>query len=319
MNNFLLVRLSSMGDLIHTFPAITDLAHSKSNISLSWLCEEAFADIASLHPFIQHVYPMNGRKWHKNWFKKQTREQMTQLKKQLRSENFDGVIDSQGLIKSAYYARFAKAPVHGPDRNSAREGLASLLYQHTYAVSYEQPAITRYRQLFAQIFQYPVPETCNFGIRVPEISAQFDWLDIPYAVLLHATSQSRKFWPQSHWQELAKLLWLKKGLVSFLPWGNEKEHQQAQNIAQSFEYIKICPKLTLKEMAVFLNSATCIAGVDTGLLHLANALDKPLCGIYTDTDPSKTGVVETEKSVNIGSIGIIPQAVEVFEKLNIMT
>ena len=314
-NNTLLVRLSSMGDLIHTFPAITDLAFARPQVKLCWLCEEAFVDIARLHPFIQSVYPMALRRWRKSWWQKQTRAEFGALKQILRQQQFDAVLDSQGLIKSALFARLAQAPVWGLDQASAREPLAARFYQHPLYVAKDQSAITRNRQLFAQVFNYEITQPCTFGIKVTESSNQFDWIQAPYAILLHSSAQDRKLWVESYWQELALKLWQKMGVISYLPWGNKAEKERAQRIAGNMDYIQLCPKLSLKQATIVLNDAVCIAGIDTGLLHLANALDKPLCGIYTDTDPEKIGVVPTERSVNLGGIGHIPSVDEVFATL----
>ena len=314
-NNTLLVRLSSMGDLIHTFPAISDLAAARPDVKLCWLCEEAFVDIACLHPFIQNVYPMALRRWRKSWWQKQTQVEFGALKRTLRQQQFDAVLDSQGLIKSALFARLAKAPVWGLDKASAREPLAARFYQHQFYVAKEQSAITRNRQLFAQMFDYEITLPCTFGIQVTKSSSQFDWLRKPYAILLHSSAQDRKLWVESYWQELAFRLWKQMGVICYLPWGNEAEKARAQRIAGNMDYIQLCPKLSLKQAAIVLNDAVCIAGIDTGLLHLANALNKPLCGIYTDTDPEKTGVLTTPCSVNLGGIGQIPLVDEVFTTL----
>ena len=315
LNNILLVRLSSMGDLIHTFPAISDLAVARPELRLCWLCEEAFVDIARLHPFVQNVYPMALRRWRKSWWQKQTRSEFSTLKQTLRQQQFDAVLDSQGLIKSALFARLAQAPVWGLNKASAREPLAARFYQHPLNVAKDQSAITRNRQLFAQVFNYEITQPSTFGIKVTTSSDQFEWIQAPYAILLHSSAQDRKLWVESYWQELALKLWQQMGVMSYLPWGNEAEKVRAQKIAGNADYIQLCPKLSLQQAAIVLNDAVCIAGIDTGLLHLANALDKPLCGIYTDTDPEKTGVVTTDRSVNLGGIGQIPSVDEVFTTL----
>ena len=141
--NTLLVRLSSMGDLIHTLPAISDLARHRPNVQLDWLCEAAFADIARLHPFIRRVHEMRWRYWRKHLFQAATRQDIRRLQRSLKAAHYDRVLDSQGLIKSALFANFAAAPVHGLDKHSAREPLAALFYQHRYPVAKDQPAVER--------------------------------------------------------------------------------------------------------------------------------------------------------------------------------
>lgn len=317
MNKVLLVRLSSMGDLIHTFPAITDLATARPELTLDWLCEEAFVDIACLHPFIKTVHPMAGRRWRKNMWSAQTRQEKKRLKENLSTQKYDAVIDSQGLLKSALYARVGNSPIYGLDKKSAREPLASLFYQHKYPVAWGQLAIERNRQLFSQAFKYTLPEKCSFGIPSIKIEGEerLEFLDAPYAVLLHATSQERKLWAEENWLALAEKLWDAHQYISFLPWGNEEEKARAERIASQSSHIRVCPKISLKQAAQLLSQSQCVVGVDTGLLHLANALDKPLCGIYTDTDPKATGILTTEKSINLGGIKIIPSVNDVMTEL----
>jgi len=169
--NTLLVRLSSMGDLIHTLPAITDLARHRPDVQLDWLCEAAFADIARLHPFIRRVHEMRWRYWRKHLFQAATRQDIRRLQRSLKAAQYDRVLDSQGLIKSALFANFATAPVHGLDKHSAREPLAALFYQHRYPVAKDQPAVERNRQLFAQAFGYTPQGTPDFGIAIPAEAA----------------------------------------------------------------------------------------------------------------------------------------------------
>lgn len=164
----LLVRLSSMGDLIHTLPAIEDLARQCPDVELHWLCEAGFADIARLHPFVKKIHVMKWRQWRKHLFQAETWREMGHLKQTLRQEAFNFVLDSQGLIKSACFAKMAKSPIYGLDKNSAREGLAALAYAKTYAVPKGKNAVWRNRELFAQVFGYAMPETQVFGLTVPE-------------------------------------------------------------------------------------------------------------------------------------------------------
>ncbi|WP_434779578.1 lipopolysaccharide heptosyltransferase I [Neisseria sp. Ec49-e6-T10] len=319
MNKVLLVRLSSMGDLIHTFPAIQDLSVARPDISLSWLCEEAFTDIAKLHPFVQSVYPMAWRRWRKTLWQKQTRQAISSLQQQLQTSKFDFVVDSQSLIKSALFANMAKAPVYGLDKHSARESLASMFYQKKLAVAKGQLAIERNRQLFAQIFNYPIEPKIVFGAKVSTTMDDLPWrVSSDYAVLLHATSKPSKLWSEENWQQLAQALWQQKGLVSYLPWGNEEEKLRAQRLSKEHSFIHVCPKLTLKEAAILLQGSCVVVGVDTGLLHLANALNKPLCGIYTDTNPELTGVVPSECAVNLGGVNAqvsVEQVLDVLEQV----
>lgn len=310
----LLVRLSSMGDLIHTLPAVEDLAVKRPDIELHWLSEAGFADIAKLHPFVKKVHAMRWRYWRKHLIDRQTWSEIGRLKNDLRQERFDYVLDSQGLLKSALFGKFAGVPMAGFDKNSAREPLAAMLYQHRFTVEKGRDAVWRNRQLFARMFDYDVPSEMRFGLQVPQAGRLND-LQQPYYVALHATSRDSKLWPVGHWRNLLALLNQYQQATVYLPWGNESEHIRAQQIAEGLPFAKVCDKLNLMQAAYLLDGAVGVAGVDTGLLHLANALDKPVVGIYTDTDPAKTGVQSSAWAVNLGNAGQIPTTATVYEVL----
>ena len=310
----LLGRLSSMGDLIHTLPAVDDLSRMRPDVNLHWLCEAGFADIARLHPFVRQVHEMRWRQWRKDLLSPATWRQIGRLKQDLQQQHFDDVLDSQGLVKSALFAKIAHAPVKGLDGSSARERWAALAYHQSYAVPKGKNAVWRNRMLFAQAFGYALPDEQCFGLVVPE-SARLPDLPAHYYVALHATSRDSKLWPIENWLALLQKLHDHSGLPVYLPWGNAAEKARAETIAARLPFARVCAKLSLLQAAWLLDKADGIAGVDTGLLHLANALDKPVVGIYTDTDPLKTGVQESAWAKNLGNAGCIPSVDEVYQAL----
>lgn len=317
MEKTLLVRLSSMGDLIHTLPAINDLAYACPQLKLAWLCEEAFADIARLHPFVKEVVPMALRRWRKNWWQKKTINEYQILKRSLKQAEFDCVLDAQGLLKSAYFAHLAQAPIWGLDQESARESLAARFYQKTFSVPKGQMAVERNRQLFAAAFGYTQPETVTFGAKIPA-NVHLDFVIKPYVVFLHATSRNSKLWSESNWRILSDLVHQQLGVAIYLPWGSEAERQRALRLAAGLDFMHICPKLSLLQAASLLQNAQAVVGVDTGLLHLANAFNVPLIGIYTDTHPDLTGVIESDCAKNLGTASVIPTVDEVWNALNLL-
>ncbi|MDK4650308.1 lipopolysaccharide heptosyltransferase I [Kingella kingae] len=312
----LLVRLSSMGDLIHTLPAISDVVKHRPDVELSWLCESGFADIARLHPFVQHVYTMSWRRWRKALWQGGTWREMAALKQTMQAASFDAVLDSQGLLKSAFFAKWANAPIWGLDTQSARESLAVHFYTQTYAVKKGEDAVWRNRQLFAQALGYVADGAPDFGVRVPDIEQSSLHLPDAYHVALHATSRDSKLWAIENWQALWRKQNEQDGLPVLLPWGNDAEKHRAEQIAQTLPFAQVCPRMTLLQAAFCLNRATSVVGVDTGLLHLANAVNRPLVGIYTDSDPIKTGVQTSSWAMNVGGIGQMPSVEEVWQALN---
>jgi heptosyltransferase-1 len=313
MMNVLIVRTSSMGDLIHTWPALTELVRHYPNLRISWLAEENFADIARLHPAVSEVITLAWRRWRKGLLSKSTWNEMKTMQRRLHGTKWDWVIDSQGLLKSAIPARFADGPLAGFNWKSVREPLACLLYNKTYSVSRKLSAVDRNRALFAQIFGYQVEGLPKFGIQA---GLRPSWLPVDnYAVLLHATSRSSKEWSEKHWVDLGLQLRDQHGLKLVIPWGNEAEHQRAQRLCAQMSGSLVAPRLALHEAAALLGHARAVIGVDTGLTHLANALDVPLVAVYTDTDPRLTGVIETHSAINLGGIGQNPSVKQVLDAL----
>ncbi|WP_199181056.1 lipopolysaccharide heptosyltransferase I [Chromobacterium alticapitis] len=311
--NVLIVRTSSMGDLIHTWPAVTELMTHYPNIRLSWLAEESFADIARLHPQVAEVMTLRWRSWRKRLLQPSAWRELRVLRQQLREARYDLVLDSQGLIKSAIPARWTRAPLAGLDWSSARESLASLFYDKKHTVSRQLSAIERNRRLFGLCFGYVPEGPPQFGIRPGERPAWM--LSGRYAVLLHATSRASKEWPEESWVALGRELSGRHDLVTVLPWGNEREKARAERLAARLPAAVVAPRIGLIEAAGLLGHASAVIGVDTGLVHLANALNVPVAAIYTDTDPQQTGVVETPWATNLGNIGQCPSVDEVMAAL----
>lgn len=310
----LLVRLSSMGDLIHTLPAVQDLMQARPDVELHWLCEESFADIARLHPFVKKIHTLRWRAWRKQLGSADTWRALGRLKTALAQEKYDFVLDSQGLFKSALFAKFANAPIVGLDRKSAREPWAALAYNRALFVKKGQDAVLRNRLLFSRAFDYALPPRLSFGAQVPAGVAN-SAAEQPYYVALHATSRDSKLWRQDYWLALLKQLHQRDGAAVYLPWGNETERLRAEAMAAALPFARVCERLNLLQAAALLRNARGVIGVDTGLLHLANAFDVPLVGIYTDTDPAKTGVQPSALAGNLGGIGQMPEPQTVYEAL----
>lgn len=308
----LLVRTSSMGDLIHVYPALTELVEHYPNAEITWLAEEGFAEIPALHPAVREVIPIAWRRWRKSALAPATWREFSALKRRLTEGGWDQVVDLQGLLKSALPARWGKAPLAGYDRRSIREPLACLFYDKTYPVSWTLPAVERCRLLLGRVFGYEPAGSARFGIRAGAAPA---WLTQgSYAVLLHATSKDSKLWPEAHWIALAQRL-AAEGVHCVLPWGNADERARGERLVAAMPQAQLAPRMSLTEAAALLGHAWAVVGVDTGLTHLANALDVPLVALYTDTDPQATGVVESARARNLGGIGQCPPVDQVWTAL----
>lgn len=315
MLRILLVKTSSMGDVIHNLPIINDILTNYPDTQFDWLVEESFAEIPKLHPKVGEIIPVAIRRWRKHLFNRATWHEISALKQRLRETRYDAVIDTQGLIKSAMLAKLAKGKLHGMDWQSAREPLASLFYQYQHHVPRHQHAIVRNRMLAALALNYPIPAgSPDYGLDKPLASTLPFELPKAYAVFLHGTSRDSKLWPISHWIALAHKLKL-ADLQILLPWSNANEEKRAKEIAAQSDNVTVLPKLSLTMIAEILSGSTINIGVDTGLMHLSTALNKPSMAIFTDTDPALTGVVpgNADLAVNIGGKAKTPDAEHVFK------
>jgi heptosyltransferase-1 len=282
----LLIKTSSLGDVIHTLPALTDAAWAIPGIQFDWVVEEGFAEIPAWHPAVAQVIPVAIRRWRKNLLQTWKSGEWKRFKQRLGEVDYDLVIDAQGLFKSAVLTRYSKSPVAGLDRDSAREPIACRFYDRLYAVAKNQHALERTRQLFAQALGYAVPEGLgDYGL---DRAAMADAAAQPYLLFLHGTTWASKHWPEADWRALAERM-AAQGWAIRLPWGNEVERERAQRIVAGIDNAAVLSKLNLAGVAKVIAGATACVAVDTGLGHLAAALDVPTISLYGPTLPGKVG------------------------------
>ncbi|MCG3470230.1 lipopolysaccharide heptosyltransferase RfaC [Xenorhabdus bovienii] len=285
----LLVKMSSMGDVLHTLPALTDAKQHFPDIQFDWVVEEGFAQIPTWHSAVENVIPVAIRRWRKNWFRKNIREERARFRETLRQSQYDAIIDAQGLLKSAFLVtRLAHGSKHGYDSKSIREPLASFFYDHRHTISKQQHAVERIRALFADSLGYQKPtEQGDYAIARHFLNSQIK-SQSDYLVFLHATTRDEKHWPENHWRQLIAEI-QPTGMRIKLPWGAEHEHQRALRLAEGFAHVDVLPKLTLAEVAQVLAGAKAVVSVDTGLSHLTAALDRPNITLFGPTDPGLIG------------------------------
>ena len=280
----LIVKTSSLGDVVHALPALTDARAAIPDVSFDWVVEEAFSSIPSWHDAVVQVIPVALRRWRKAPFSKHNRQQWREFKHRIRGADYDLVIDAQGLWKSAWLTRQAHGISHGFDRRSAREGLVSLCYDVTHQISRDKHAIERVRELFAKALDYPIPDQLpDYGISIGEHAGNTKKL-----VFLHGTTWPSKHWPESYWQKMVDLA-TNDGFQVYLPWGNDEEKARAERLAHDNDLALVSPAMDLNGIASLLAGSTAAVAVDTGLGHLAAALSLPAVSIYGPTDPFLTG------------------------------
>ncbi len=305
----LLVKMSSMGDVIHTLPAVTDAQRACPGIQFDWIVEPAFAEIPSWHSAVAHVLPIPLRQWRRQLWKPSIRRAQAHFFESVAQTGpYDLILDAQGLYKSVYVAKKAQKalqkqgvenllkksegpPLVGFDFRSAREPLAALRYDRRISVSTEQHAIARLRQLFAQALDYPVPDLqqVDYGVSPPQLDLPLP-VKAPYWVFLHGTTWETKLWPEAYWRELIDHA-ARHGRQVVLPWGNDEERARSLRLAQGFDNVLVPGEcLSLGVIASLLGGAEQVVAVDTGLAHLAAALNIPTLVIYRVTSPRKVGV-----------------------------
>lgn len=305
----LLVKTSSLGDVIHNLPVVSDLRRRFPDAIIDWCVEEGFADIPRLHPGVTDVIPVALRRWRRTLFDGATWREIGAFKRHLGSREYDAVLDTQGLIKSGLITFFAKGRCYGYAAEVAREPLASYFYDRTFVIPPNAHAVERNRWLSAAAFDYPVDLPLDYGIQGPH--RQFPWLPPgPHAVLLTATSRDDKLWDEERWIAVARDL-VERGRTPVFPWGSDRERQRSERLAGQVAGSVVAPRLPLDDLAALIGHADLAVGVDTGLVHLATALDVPTIALYVSTDPALTGVYGRRRFRNLGGPGRIPETDQV--------
>ena len=292
----LIIKTSSMGDIIDTLPALTDASEIlKQDLRFDWVVEEGFAEIPRWHPLVNKIIPVALRRWRKQPYLAIKNGEWEKFYDLLRQEQYDYIIDAQGLLKSAILTRLSRGLRCGFDFNTAREFLAAFFYQKRFNIAKNQHAVTRTRELFSQVLNYTLPTSIpDYKIDTrcllahPELDPTKINLSRKTVLFIHGTSRADKYWPESHWIELAKLA-QKAEYTVYIIWGSQEEKERSERIALACPSVHIAAKLKLSEVAALLSQISAAVAVDTGLGHLAAALGTPTVSLYGPTDPKLIG------------------------------
>lgn len=293
----LLVKLSSMGDIFHTYPALSDLHARYPNAELTWLVDSSFEKIAQWHPFVKRTIALPLRKIKKDGYASH-KAVLNLALATLKAEKFDVIIDAQGLLKSALLARKANGPVHGYGFGSIREKAASLFYHKRWQVSRQSHAIDRIRTLFASTFKYSLEGLTYQGLPAEEWQYPVDAPE-QYALVIPGTTWDTKHWLDNYWKEFLEKT--SPEIKIYVVWGSPAEEERANALADGLSNVSVFDRwLSLEEMAQWLAHAKWVVGVDTGFVHLASTMRKPTLGIYGPTDPNQCGVKgDNNKNVRV--------------------
>ncbi len=285
----LIVKLTSMGDLIHALPAVSDALQHVPNVHFDWVVDEAFAQIPRLNPAIETIITTAHRRWKREPWASLKRGEFTRLWREIRQKKYDIVIDAQNNLKSACIMSLTRGVRCGMDKDSAREKFTHWVCNKTFSIPLKQHAIARQRQLFALALNYPLPDTPpDFGIAISQLPLLPIDLPHPYLVFIHSTTWDTKHWPEGYWQQLIQLA-THAGYYVVLPWGNAQEEQRAQRLSTASEKAIVLPRLSIIEQASMIAKSAGAVCVDTGLGHLTAALNVPAVHLYGPTDPALIG------------------------------
>lgn len=331
----LIVRTSSLGDLVHMLPAISDIARHVPGATIDWIAEEAFAEIPAWHPAVNDVIKVAHRRWRKSWWSAQVRAERRALAQRLSSQSYDVALDMQGLLKSAWLVRQARGERHGLDWSSARESLASLFYSKRHKVEFWQPAVIRQRSLASLALGYTYSGHPDFGLQAfleqarqdvaprndqrvgddqpveddqlpqeePQVSEPRH--DHGYAVIMPSASRDDKLWPEEDWRAVFRQL-RAAGCTLKLLAGNEQETQRAKMLVTGIDGVEVLPRMDLTSIGHLLARAQLMVGLDSGLTHLSAALGRPTIGIYRASTPVRTPLVGSSFTASLGDRGMPP-------------
>jgi heptosyltransferase-1 len=309
MPDVLFIKTSSLGDVIHHMPALTEARARRPDLRFSWVVEEAFAPLVRLHPGVAEVIPVAARRWRRALYRPSTWRAMAAFRHALRTRTFDEIIDTQGLLfKSALIARYAQGRRRGYDRKSIKEPAASWLYDIKHRVEWNMHAIARNRALTAESLGYSPEGPPDFGLDRAGLAGS---VSAPYGVLLHATARADKEWAEPNWRMLAAVLGT--GIDLVVPYGTATERERALRIASATPRARVPERAQLDEAVRLIAGASFVVGVDTGLLHLAAALGVPLVAIFCASEPGLTGPMGRGPIAVLGAKGAPPAVVDVVD------
>jgi heptosyltransferase-1 len=290
MSAILVVRPSSLGDIVHALTLVADVHAHRPELAIDWVTETGFVPLVELHPGVRRIVPVALRHWRHHLFAASTWRDFASFRRSLRREEYAAVLDLQEQVKGALIARMARGVRHGPDRASIREPVASFAHDVHHAIDPDQHFIARCRQLAAAALGYRAEGPPRFGL-VPPPPAAGTVPGRAFAVFIHGTSRADKLWPDAHWRRLIETI-AASGLRIVLPWGSDAERARSERYAAGVANASVPapPRQSLPALAGLLSRAELAIGVDTGLVHLAAALGTPTVSLFVATDPLRCGV-----------------------------
>ena len=315
--HILIVRVSSLGDVVHNMPMVADILRHHPDAHIDWVVEESYASLVRLNPGVRKIIPFALRRWRKSLHLAQTRAEMRAFYHSLRAEAYDVVLDTQGLFKTGLVMRMARLAPNGrraglanATEGSGYESISRVFHTMSVPVGLRTHAVMRARLVAAAALGYTVNQPADFNLQAPDAS-HAAWLPArPYAVFFHATARAAKGWNNASWLRVAHML-NARGMPVLLPWGSEAERQAAQGLAAQMQNAEVLPKLSMMDAVLLAQRASLVIGVDTGLTHIAAACNRPTIELYCDSPRWKTEGNWSPNIINLGDCGASPDVAEV--------
>jgi heptosyltransferase-1 len=313
----LIVRVSSLGDVVHNMPMVADILRARPDAQIDWVVEEAYVNLVKLNTGVRHVIPYALRRWRKSLFSAPTRAEMRAFHQCLRAEEYDIVFDTQGLLKTGVVMRMARLAPGGKrvglangTEGSGYEAASRIFHTMSVPVGLRTHAVQRGRLVAAAALGYTVDHPADFSVQAPELPKPA-WLPSqPYAAFFHATARPSKQWAPERWVDVARLL-ANRDMPVLLPWGSEAEKQAAEQLATQMPNARVLPKLPMMEAVLLAQRAALAIGVDTGLTHIAAAYNRPTIELYCDSPRWKTEGNWSPNIINLGDLGTPPSVGDV--------
>ncbi|WP_137174866.1 lipopolysaccharide heptosyltransferase I [Massilia sp. HP4] len=312
----LLVRVSSLGDVLHNLPMVADLLRRHPGATVDWVVEEGYVSLVRLNPHVRKIIPWALRRWRKSLGKAETRAEIRGFFRTLREEEYDYVFDTQGLLKTGIIMGAARVRKGGKkvglangSEGSGYEGISRIFHTDSIPLSPRTHAVARGRLVAGAALDYPVDTAPDFGLPAPDPSARAAFLPREdYAVFFHGTARAAKKWAHANWIALGNAL---APMPVLLPWGSEAERLDAETLAAGIPNARVLPRLSMMDAVTLAQHARLAVGVDTGLTHIAAAFVRPTIEIYCDSPKWKTEGNWSERIVNLGELGTPPSVDEV--------
>jgi len=312
--NILLVRVSSLGDVLHNMPIVADIKRHFPDANIDWVVEEGYVSLVRLNPMVRNILPWGLRRWRKSLGKKETRAEIGAFFRQLREVQYDYVFDTQGLLKTGIIMGAArgrnKVGLANGSEGSGYEGISRVFHSKSIPLDPRTHAVARGRLVVGAALGFEVDYPADFGLpEVPAGEPRPAWMgEAPYAVFFHGTARDAKKWAPANWIELGKAL---APMPVLLPWGSDKERAEAEALAAGMPNARVLPKLPMADAVMLARRAALAVGVDTGLTHIAAAFSRPVVEIYADSPRWKTEGNWSPRIINLGDKGSPPGVAEV--------